>query len=595
MGYLYLPIYLQAVWWYKFPRIKGEKEISQFIINCKNADGGYGNYIDSTSYLENVFYAIVTFSLINRLDYIQQDTINYINCCKCDDGGFGEPHTNSSSVFNTYYATISLKKLNRIDCGLRKELVKYVESLIIDNKIIDNHVGLLNTTTLYWVSSIMQCIAYKNEKLQEWIVSFCMNCLDDEKGLFAPFPSGIGTIQNTFECLSILKQYSSLRIVDEEKIYDRIMHLKRNMMYFDNITNNCSLSATMWAIESLSIINKINSLEQADVFSLLSLVFNRRFSVYDLFCATSILVCIFYENGVVNMENSILINESGKSELNNKIRKISDKLLRSGYDSTSYDFMGLIRHNVDTIKIVGQNFYQIQMNFDDDRIYEIEYSDFSNSILSLMVPMTRVTNECINKKVINAKKVKLIGIFDSNNNLLHSRDEESYISNYCKNSNFYSYIALKGENATKDSIYSYIESRQDIFYISGHCYEGYLKFYDSEIEIGDLINKLLDSHCEIIIFNCCDTYAYIKKYLRSHPQTIENVNIICTLNDVNDEQASAFIISFFNYLELSFPISEAVRLAKYELYLKSNGLGDTWLSYILFGNPFTLIENYYVS
>ena len=359
---------MQAVWWYKFPQIKDKKEISNFINNCKNEDGGYGNYINSITYLENVFYAIVTYSLINQLDHVQQDTINYIRCCKCDDGGFGEPHTNSSNVFNTYYATISLKKLNCIDCGLRKDLVRYVEALIKDNKIIDNHIGVFNTTTLYWVSSIMQCIAYKNEELQEWIVTFCKDCFDNEKGLFAPFPSGIGTIQNTFECLSILKQYSSLKIVDTEKIYNNIMSLKRDAMYLDTMTNECSLSTTMWAIESLSILNKINSLEQADVFGLLSLVFNKRFSLYDLFCATSILVCIFYENGVVNMDSTILITESGKSELNNKIRKISDKLLRSGYDSTSYDFMQLIKDNVDTIEIVGQNFYQILMNFDDDRI-----------------------------------------------------------------------------------------------------------------------------------------------------------------------------------------------------------------------------------
>ncbi len=589
---MYLPIYLQTVWWYKFPQIKNKNEISDFIQECKNKDGGYGNYLNTTSYLENVFYATVIYSLINQLNYVQQDTINYIKYCKCEDGGFGEPNTNISNIFNTFYATISLKKLNCIDCELRRDLVKYIESLIKDNKVYDKHIEAYNTTTLYWVSSIMQCIAYKNEKLQEWIISFCMECYDNEKGLFAPFPSGIGTIQNTFECLSMLKQYSSLKIIEIEKIYNSIMNLKSNMMYVDIMTNKSSLSTTMWAIESLSILNKSNPLEQANVLGLSSFVFNERRSLYDLFCATSILVCLFYVDGAVNMNNTILITESGKSELNNKIRKISDQLLRSGYDSSSFDFMQLIKENNETIKIIGQNFYQIQMNFEEDRIYEIEYSDFSNNILSLMVPMTRVTKECINKKIINARKVKLFGIFDSKNNLLHSNKEEVYISNYCKNSNFYSYISLKGEKATKRNVFEYINKKQDIFYISGHCIDGYINFYDAEIEIGELINKLLDSYCSIIIFNCCDTYVYIKEYLRKHPQISENINIICTLNDVNDEQASSFIISFFYYLELSFPISEAVRLAKYELYLKANGLGDTWLSYILFGNPFTLIENY---
>lgn len=588
---MYLPVYLQAIWWYKFPEIKERKQISNFIKSCKNIDGGYGNYTNSTSYLENVFYAIVTYSLINELDCVQSDTINYIKSCKCDDGGFGEPHTNSSNVFNTFYATISLKKLNYIDCELRKDLVRYVDSLIVNNRIYDNHLKVVNTTTLYWVACIMQCIVYKNENLYDGIVSFCLDCYDKEKGLFAPFPSGIGTIQNTYECLSILKQCSSLKTVDADKIYSSIIDLKRGAMYLDTITNKPTISTTMWAIECLSILNKINTLEQSDVFNLLSMVFSKRSSLYDLFCSTAILVCLFYENGIVDMDNTVLITEAGKSDLNDRIRRISDRLLRAGYDSTSYDFMQLIRENANTMNITGERFYQIQMDFENDRIYEIEFNNLTNSMLSLTVPMTRVASECINIKIINAKKVKLMGIFDSSNNLLYSRDEESYIANYCKNSNFYNYIALKGEAATKDRIFHYIEKRQDIFYISGHCNCGYIKFYDTEIEVGELINKLLNSHCSIIIFNCCDTYFYIKKYLKDHPQISENINIICTLNDVNDEQASSFIISFFHYLELCFPISEAVRLAKYELYLKSNGLGDTWLSYILFGNPFTLIEN----
>jgi len=59
---------------------------------------------------------------------------------------------------------------------------------------------------------------------------------------------------------------------------------------------------------------------------------------------------------------------------------------------------------------------------------------------------------------------------------------------------------------------------------------------------------------------------------------------------ISDEQAMVFMISLFRYLELGYPISEAVRSTKLDLFIEYKGLGNTWWSYLLFGNPYTIIK-----
>ena len=577
---MYLPIYLQTMWWYKYPRIKNQDQVITFLEACKNKDGGYGNYCRATSYLENVFYVITTYSLFNRMDKITQDTIQYIMSGKCADGGFGEPGADTSNIFNTFYAVIALKKLDMITCDLRADIVRYLKTLIDGDTIRDDHIEVMNTTSLYWIASIAQCVAYDNAVIQNYIIDFCVKCYNNSKGLYACIPGGVPTIQNTFECLAILKQFSSLDLVDVEHIYHTVVALKRNALFLDNLTNHYTFSSTMWAIESLSVLNRLNQLEQADVLSYAAMAYQSLRSAFDLYCATSIVSCLVYDAGSIKMDFTKVVEESAHAKRISVLPSIFQKLLRSNDSPSQWD----------AVSFSHKMFYQVKLNFSVNRMIESESTD-DNTVLGLVVPITRITSECINKKVINSKRVRLLGVYDSRENLAYSRSEEDIISAYCKNSNFFSYRNITGKCATKDKVYGAISNGCNIFYISGHCVNGKILLLDKEVFIQELISHLVSSHCSIIIFNCCDTYTYIKEYFKSNPQTCENINIICTLNEIEDMQASFFITSFFRYLELCFPISEAVRLAKYELFLRNNGFGDTWLSYILFGNPFTSIDN----
>jgi hypothetical protein len=185
----------------------------------------------------------------------------------------------------------------------------------------------------------------------------------------------------------------------------------------------------------------------------------------------------------------------------------------------------------------------------------------------------------------------LLGVFDTENNLFYSKQEEQIIDKYCKDSNIYSYSALVGSDATFESTKIMITENHHIFYYSGHCYNWNLHFSGQEVKIDDIFDVLVEHNCTIIILNCCDSYEHIKNYYEKHKYLNASLNVICTLNDISDEQAMLFMTLFFRYFELGYPISEAVRSAKFDLFVAYKGVGNTWWSYLLFGNPFTVLES----
>src|SRR5207249_411488 len=128
----------------------------------------------------------------------------------------------------------------------------------------------------------------------------------------------------------------------------------------------------------------------------------------------------------------------------------------------------------------------------------------------------------------------------------------------------------------------------NIFYYSGHSAKGALQLRDSSIQIGKVLDLLIQSGCSIAILNCCGTYESVKQYFLENSSLCDSLNVICTISEVIDRQAMLFIRYFLYYLELSLPISEALRLTRNDLYVDLDGLGDTWYSYLLFGNPFTI-------
>ena len=184
----------------------------------------------------------------------------------------------------------------------------------------------------------------------------------------------------------------------------------------------------------------------------------------------------------------------------------------------------------------------------------------------------------------------MLGVFDTENNLLYSRQEDQILDKYCRDNNLFKYLALIGDVATYENVQESLNDNCHIFYYSGHCHDGALYFSWESVRIEDVLTSLVDHNCSIIILNCCNSYEYIKKYYEEHRYLNSSLNVICTINDVSDEQAMMFMTLLFRYLELGYPISEAIRTTKQDLFIEYKGQGNTWWSYLLFGNPYTMID-----
>jgi len=589
---MYFPIYTKSLWWYRYPSVPNKENIVSNILSCKNIDGGFGNYPQNPSYLETLFYASVALSLLNETDTIKEDTIRYILNAHFEDGGFGEQESMHSNLFNTFYAVISLKVYNQMNNTLRYDVIRYLKTKIIhEDGIYDRHVGLMNSTSLFWVTGVTQSLAFYDAKLRDDMVSFCISCYDKDSHLFAAVPKGIPTIQNTYECLVILKEYSALNLIDVNVIYSAIMQRKKDSLFLDDLLGYYTFSTSMWAILCLNLLGRLNELENVDMLSFAYHVFSNRSSLYDTFCAVNVITNTIYNTGNICTEKTFLQPEIGETKSFGAVKLTITTMQRSGIDYLDYDFIQLLSQSKAIDVNLSNSFMQILLHEDANRLYEIELDENSGLVLSLIIPISRVTGECISRHIISSNKIKLLGVFDTENNLCYSRQEEQIIYKYCKDNNIYSYSSLVGSDATFENTKMEIIENRHIFYYSGHCHNGNLYFSGQAVKIDEVLDVLVENNCAIIILNCCNSYEHIKNYYGKKKGLNASLNVICTLNDISDEQAMVFMTSLFRYLELGYPISEAVRSTKLDLFVTYKGYGNTWWSYLLFGNPFTVLEN----
>ncbi|MDR3046132.1 MAG: hypothetical protein LBU51_00775, partial [Bacteroidales bacterium] len=439
---MYLPIYTKPLWWYKYPDISEKNNIVSFIQSCRNENGGFGNYRNNPPYLENLFYASVILSLLNETDKITDSTISYLLKSQCKDGGFGELGAERSNLFNTFYAVTSLKIYDKITPEIREQVLRYLKQDILhQDGIYDLHVGIKNTTTMFWCIAVLKSIII-NEPIEginiyDELVEFCMQCYNSNIGLFSSVPNGISTIQNTYECLVILKECSSLKEVDSQKIYESIMKRKREALFFDDLMQSYTLSSSMWAILSLTILGKLNKIDTTDVLSHSVKILTKTRSIFDMFCAVNIMIDMLYEKSNVYVDNTAIIEEQGETVSLKNIKDMIIKMEKKGYNYLEYNFKDLLLES----KIEESNkkdiFIQVLLKEHEQRIYEIEYDVKNNAIFSLVVPVTRVTNQCIEKRIISANKIILLGVFDALSDLPYSKNEEQIIKKYCLDNNFF--------------------------------------------------------------------------------------------------------------------------------------------------------------
>jgi prenyltransferase beta subunit len=577
---LYIPIYFQTYWWYNYPPVGPSDTIVRFIRGCVDEDGGIGNYQDATSYLETVFYAISSFIFLNRASEIPSKTIQYILDKQSASGGFGET-SEYANLFNTFYAIMCLSNTGGINTDIKRKTSKYLDH-IRQNNFSDHGVGTANVTQLYWYVLISNCLKRDISIEKDRILQFIDDCFDENEKLFAVIPHGEPTLQNTFEAITVYKELFSLNKLDIDVISGAILKKKAGRQFYDDMFHEATLSSTMWAMGGLNILDKLSLYDHVDVLHYAIEKAKSSNSLFDIYCCIMIITSLIYSPGLINDTSQILLEDSN-NKITERIYQLNQRIERSGYDKSLVDYRGLL--DVSQFSALkGMSFLQIILSKEFSRFYEIER--YGDGVLAMYYPMTRMVRECITPRSFKITKVKLRGVFSSGGDLENVAYEQEVLDDYCRQNNIINYFPYN--DITEEELMSVLAEDTTIFYYSGHSAEGSLQLRNSKIEIGKVLDSLIASGCSIAILNCCDTYEYVKQYFLDNPTLNDSLNVVCTISEVIDKQAILFIKYFLYYLELSLPISEALRLTRHDLYVELGGLGDTWYSYLLFGNPFTI-------
>jgi len=589
---MYLPMHLSPSWWYCYTNIDYASNLINFIRDCTNKNGGIGNGAASYPYLETTFYGVVSLGLFNCQDKLSDKLYQYIIDKQNVKGGFGESSDSSPNLFNTFYAIVSLKVLGKITPDVREKTSRFIlNSIIQPGGFYENRHPGMNTTSLFWSLYTMKCLAMSVEDYRHMMERFLSDCFDEKARLFAPFPGGLANIQSSYEAIVVLNELSLLGRFDLDGISNAIYKRKEESYFVDDLLGYGTIATSMWAIQSLSILGTLDRFK-FNIYNLLHVsasVIMQPTSVFDIFCATNILINMTQEKGVVNLERQFLLREEGitSTDVAGRVNELSLLLEKRGLDRSEYDFFSAVSVESQLNLRPGMYFLQILINPDSDRIYEIE--NVKGEVLALTRALSRVSKECITHRVISKRRLKILGVYNPTEDLDLEKKEQGIMNSFCKYNLIYDNRAVFGDSASKIALLTEIADGCDVFYYSGHTADGNLILSDDKIPIPELFDRLLRSGCSIVILNSCSTYQSVRDYYLTQPHISDNFNVICTINDVHDESGIWFIQAFLYLMEYGIPISESVRIAKQELAIRSKRLGLTWWGYVLFGNPYTLI------
>ncbi len=81
---------------------------------CRNGDGGYGFFPGTTSYIENVFYTVMAYRLMQARPEKPYETTGFIRACRSAKGGFGRRCQGVPFPDSTWYGTGTLIQLSSI-------------------------------------------------------------------------------------------------------------------------------------------------------------------------------------------------------------------------------------------------------------------------------------------------------------------------------------------------------------------------------------------------------------------------------------------------------------------------------------------------
>jgi len=223
-------------------------EIIQYILSCQQPNGGFGGNVDSdvhllytlsavqvlamldsldkldkekvVSYVASLqkedgsfsgdkwgeidtrfsYISACCLALLGRLDAINKDkAIDFVVQCKNFDGGFGSipgAESHAGQIFCCVGALAILGGLNHVDADLLGWWL--CERQVKDGGLNGRPEKLPDVCYSWWVLSSLSIIERLHWISKEKLISFILNCQDDENGGIADRPGDIADVYHTF-------------------------------------------------------------------------------------------------------------------------------------------------------------------------------------------------------------------------------------------------------------------------------------------------------------------------------------------------------------------------------------------------------------
>ena len=86
--------------------------IARYIEECQNGDYGFGFYKGTTSFMENVHYALECYRIIGIIPASAFKSRNFIDGCRQQSGAYARQSNSLANIESTYHAILSIRILD---------------------------------------------------------------------------------------------------------------------------------------------------------------------------------------------------------------------------------------------------------------------------------------------------------------------------------------------------------------------------------------------------------------------------------------------------------------------------------------------------
>ncbi|MHA1488269.1 MAG: prenyltransferase/squalene oxidase repeat-containing protein [Promethearchaeota archaeon] len=206
------------------PNLKDK--IIDYVKACRIGGGGFSPTNESTSVsVSSTYHAIKIFSLINETITNENSHKNFVLSCRNNDGGYGGDRSSSSTIVNTYYAVSIINELGNMTDLIKPDLtIDYLNSSYCASESDINNYGgyfpdeqaehALLSSTYYCVKTISLLNSTKLSFIKEHTIKWVLNRQNFQDGGFVDI--GDEYEQKYSSIISSYFAFNTLKILDED-------------------------------------------------------------------------------------------------------------------------------------------------------------------------------------------------------------------------------------------------------------------------------------------------------------------------------------------------------------------------------------------